>query len=310
MITIVGDAHAKPDNLDKINTLFDMVEDLGNTVVWLGDLLDTKEVVRARCLNTYLRRFKASNLQHYVLVGNHDLINLQSKEHSLEALKELENVVVIDAPTTIVLDKTPCRLYPYIHDVEIIRADLRDLTPKVVIGHFEIRSFDYGNGRICEEGLSLEDFKGHLRVFSGHFHRYSEEENIIYVGTPFSHSFGESNQTKYIALYDFFSDNLELIETPFPKHMTYEIDCSKHQFQKHLDEINHNRVILNGTQEQIDAFQKVDGVKYIEKPTTALKEAAVSEVDSPEVQFEKWATEIKGYSKDVLELGLEVLRDV
>ena len=62
--TIVGDPHAKPGNLNKINHLFDMVETLGNTVIWLGDFLDTKEIIRGKCLNLIHRRLSESKLTH------------------------------------------------------------------------------------------------------------------------------------------------------------------------------------------------------------------------------------------------------
>lgn len=307
LLTVVGDPHAKPTNLEKINTLFDMVEDLGNTTVWLGDMLDTKELVRGSCLNTWLTRFKNSKLRHYVLVGNHDWFNLECKAHSLEPLKELPNVVVVDKP----MQHGSYVFLPYTHDQQLFRQWLKDFNYEGLVHfcHADIEGFDYGNGLLSEEGLDVGDFKRLRRVISGHYHKYQELGKIIYLGTPFSHSFGESNQDKFIGLYDVHKDALELIPTPFPRHITIELDCALYTGH-HYNEVDFHRVILRGTQEEIDRVTREPNVKYIEEPTTVVKSSSINETESPEVQFVKWAKDIKGYSEDVVELGLELIHDV
>jgi hypothetical protein len=303
--TVIGDPHAKPNNLDKINTLFDIVEDLGLPTIWLGDLLDTKEVVRGKCLNTYIRRFRESKLQHYVLVGNHDWFNLDCKEHSLEPLKALPNVRVVD--DFFILDKGQTVLLAYKHNQDLLKAHFSNYKGKTVFCHADIRGFDYGNGLVSTDGLELADVDG-VNVISGHYHKFQEIGNVTYLGTPFSHSFGESNQDKYIAIFR-PGQKLELIETPFPKHVTLELDCSKYDGHE-APQDDYMRVILRGTQEEIDRVMRFDEVKYIEQPTAAAKAATINESESPEVQFSKWAKDIKGYSDEILKLGLEVLSDV
>lgn len=305
--TVIGDPHAKPDNLDKINTLFDMVEDLGNPTIWLGDLLDTKELVRGKCLNTYLKRFSDSKLQHYVLVGNHDWFNLECQEHSLEAFKVLKNVKVVDT-----LECIEGQWFaPYTQDIQALKEWTKCVGNRTLFCHADIKGFDYGNGLLSEEGAELADFKHTKRVISGHYHKYQEVGNITYLGTPFSHSFGESNQDKFIGIFDTKSNELKLIPTPFPQHKTYEIDCGEFSRVIHADYHNICRYVLKGTQEQIDAFVKPNGVKIIEQPSSALTKAlVVHETDSSDVQFSKWSKEIKGYSDAILELGLEILKNV
>lgn len=304
MYTICGDLHAKPDNLDKVNTLFDILEDLGNPVIFLGDTLDTKEVIRGRCLNTIYERVSNSKLNFIFLIGNHCWFNLQCEQHSLEVLKSLPNVTIVDKPQTI----EGIRFYPYL-PADKIKADLENTKTSVIIGHFDIKSFDYGNGIISTEGLEVSDFKNFKRVISGHYHKYQEAGNITYPGTPFSHSFGESNQQKYISIYNAVTDKLELLDTPFPRHITLEVDCSK---QKALQENAYDnlRVILKGSQEEIDRFTQVEGVKYIEQPTTLVKSAMINETETPEVQFSRWGTDIKAFSPELVEKGLKILKAV
>lgn len=303
--TIVGDPHAKPSNLDKIDRLFDLVEDIGNPVIWLGDLLDTKEVIRGNCLNLYHERLSNSDLDHTILVGNHDWFNLDCKDHSLKTLSLLANVEVIDRPVY----NDEFTLLPYCHDPEMLRNWLSKARKNTVIGHLDICGFDFGNGLISSEGLKIEDLKLFQRVISGHYHKYQQIKNVTYIGTPFSHSFGESDQDKVIAVYDVDDDTLELLPTPFPRHRTIELDCSKH-YSHWYNDTDYFRVILKGTQEEIDQIPRMENVKYVEQPTNLVKSSTIEETQSPEVQFVKWAKDIKGFSEDVVALGLEILENV
>lgn len=308
--TVIGDPHARPDNLDKINTLFDIIEDMNHPCIILGDLLDTKEIVRGKCLNLYIERIKASKLHFTILVGNHDWFNHDCLAHSLEPLKLLLNVTLVDKP----MDLKDFYAIPYVHDKQILSQNLASfVTRKPVVGHFDIVGFDYGNGHISEAGLVAKDLARFPVVLSGHYHKYQKQDNILYLGTPFSHSFGESNQQKYIGIFDSNSTKFELIPTTFSRHLTIELDCDTDDGSERARELFPNdyvRVILYGIQENINKFNREEGIKYIERPKNSEKHATISEIQSTEQQFVKWAKDLKGYSDSVVELGLEILRDV
>ena len=223
--TVIGDPHAKPNNLNILEELFDKVEALGNRTIWLGDLLDTKEVIRGKCLNAWFNYLKNSPLQHTILVGNHDWFNLECREHSLEVLKTLPNVNIVDSP-----QHTPGALgfLPYIHEEKELKKQIKLMqkdSVKIIFGHLELKGFDFGNGYICEEGLTERSFKDFQLIISGHFHKHQKKKNVVYLGTPFSHSFGESNQDKYIGILKSKEElTLELVPTNLPRHITYTVD--------------------------------------------------------------------------------------
>lgn len=305
LYTIVGDPHAKPDNLDKINQLFDIIEDLGNTCIFLGDLLDTKELVRGKCLNTYIRRMSESKLNFYVLVGNHDWFNLDCQEHALECLKSLQNVTVVDK----LLCLGNLAFLPYMKEVPLEWLLNKTSKCNTLIAHLDIKGFDYGTGYISDEGLEFSSLGGFNKVISGHYHKFQEQGNLTYLGTPFSHSFGESNQKKYIGIFDSKTLTLELLKTPFPQHVTIEVNTEKVE-ELEINEIDYYRVVLKGSAESIAKYEKLPGVKYIENPSLlAKKENSISELQSPELQFKKWS-EYRKLDKDTEALGLEVLKDV
>lgn len=307
--TMVGDCHAKPDNLEKVDQTITLAESLGNKQgILSGDLLDTKEVIRGRCLNFWLKRLSDSPMKWIVLVGNHDLFNLHSREHSLEALKLLPNVTVVDEPMEVVLGTRKCMAFPYIKDTEVLRTHLRNIKcPIPVIGHFDIKSFDYGNGRISEEGLTIEDFEEFPIVVSGHYHKRSEESNIVYVGTPFSHSFGETDQEKYICEIDTETLELNWIPTKFPRHRTIEVDCTTTK-NFEVEHPSYTRLVLNGPQDAINAFPRIPSVKYIERPVEIeSSNCKLNETQSIEEQFSVWG-EMSGLDAETLQLGLQILR--
>lgn len=335
--TLVGDLHAKPDNLDKVQHVFKAVESRGNRTVWLGDLLHTKEWIRGRCLNFLIDSFSRSKLQHIVLCGNHDFYNSECKEHSLESLKLLPNVLVVDRPTQVQLFKGETGLtndptekwvglLPYYHDHDAFKVALEELKRQknpIVFMHQGITSFDYGNGYIAENEVPLAALKGIPFVVSGHFHKYQVQENLCYLGTPFSQDFGESNQTKYIGemSFELNPDNSlacasQLIELGLPRHVTLTLNCDDNVIEtdEEYRPQDYVRVILTGSEEAVKRFDRSQfpNFKYIERPMIVdqLGPSVISETDSNDVKFQKWGSQVKGLSEDVLKLGLDFLRRV
>lgn len=313
--TVIGDPHATNRSLDKIHTLFGIVESKRCPAIWLGDLLDTKEVIRGNCLNAYYSYFKNSSLKHYIIVGNHDWFNLECEDHSLKVLEALPNVTIIDSLTKISKD---VYAVPYVHNKKLLKEMLAN-TPSScsLFGHFEVTDFDFGNGRMCEDGMDFEFFSKFKLVVSGHFHKYQSKGNFVYLGTPFSHSFGETNQYKYLG--HFTADGrLSTEELQFPRHWTIEIDCDKevhgvNDFQpgKPGDYI---RLILTGTEENInkmaEKFKDVD-CKIIKRATDGfVQNVNIDETKDNVDQFQTWAKDIKQLNQDTIDLGIGILKDL
>lgn len=315
---VVGDPHITHKSLDRAAALFELVENIGLPVIWLGDFLDTKEVIRGKCLNALIAYLKSSKLRHIVIIGNHDWFNLECKAHALEALKLIPNVTVVDEPMKI----DGLNFFPYIHDKLHLEALLAAFTDRseVLFAHLEVSQFDFGNGHICTStGIQLDALKNLKRVISGHFHKHQEAGNLTYLGTPFSHSFGETNQVKYIGMYDSETNEFKLAETPFPQHITIEFNCDDLEddsvvwdYSQLKDPSNFYRIILTGRQENMDRFPRDLftnlNIKWISRPSDDIvNNVSIDETSSNEVQFSKWATEIRKMDPETLKLGLEIL---
>lgn len=315
--TVVGDLHLTLKTVEKSQDLFRQVEEMNQPVIWLGDLLDTKEVIRGKCLNSLYDYFKSSKLYHIVIVGNHDWFNLDCLDHSLKALSSIPNVVVVDTPQSVFgLD-----FIPYMHDREKLKTALNNV-PKggTVFAHLDMSGFDYGNGHICEDGLAVKDFKRFAKVISGHFHKYQEEKNFVYLGTPFSHSFGEANQPKFIATYLRETGDLNLIPTNFPKHVSIKLDMSSSEWRQHISVFLRNtvgdirRVQLFGTSEQCAQLDKSEFtehlIKWEDKSQDEVKVVNLDETLTNKDQFVEWATNIQPLDQETIKLGLSILEFV
>lgn len=314
--SVIGDPHITHKSLDRAIGLFDLVEAMGLPAIWLGDLLDTKEVIRGKCLNLCIAYFQRSKLHHYVIIGNHDYFNLDCDAHALEALKLLPNVTIVDKPTTIA---NGIVAIPYYHDQEKLRQALVSIPSQdetTLFAHLEVTQFDFGNGHICTKGLSIEALVGFKQVISGHFHKFQESGNLTYLGTPFSHSFGEANQVKYIGMYDAEKDQLRKAETPFPRHISIEQNCDDpktvYTNLSNLTKSDLYRIILTGEQANIDQFPKHSfedyNIKWVSRPSDfSDNDVTIEDTSSNESQFRKWATEVRKMDDETVQLGLAIM---
>lgn len=313
--TIVGDPHLTHKTLDKAETLFNTIENLGLPTVWLGDLLDTKEIIRGKCLNAIIAYLSRSKLRHIFLIGNHDWFNLECQDHALQALKLLPNVTVVDKPT--MFEDFLC--IPYYKDSVKLKEVLKEAAGiKTVFCHIDVSGFDYGNGHLCEDGLSLEDLKSFGLVVSGHFHKYQIQDNLIYLGTPFSHSFGETDQNKFIGIWNSGSNTIRLLDSPFPRHVTMKLNIDDPNWftvlQKFLDHNSKNikRVQLYGKPELCAQFDKSKycdyDIKFEDKSETSKSEGVnLDESLDNKTQFMVWSRDIRHLDPETSALGLSIL---
>jgi DNA repair exonuclease SbcCD nuclease subunit len=177
-------------------------------------------------------------------------------------------------------------------------------------------SFDYGNGYLSESGLDLKDLKKFKKVISGHYHKYQVKNNLTYIGTPFSHSFGESNQDKFIGIFDMDTYEMELIRTPFASHITVNINCDdpNPSMEGYCDD-DYVRVIFSGTQDNIAKarakYTFPDDAKIIERPNDEfMNNVSIDETADNFVKFKEWAKEIRGLDPETTQLGVDILEAV
>ena len=165
-----------------------------------GDLNDTKAILRAEFVKFLIEAFlDYSDVRVIILVGNHDLMNHNDNtEHSLDFLKSLPNLLVIDSPREVF---PGWYAIPYYHRNEEILEQLAIAKAKgfkKILFHQGIMGAKQSEYILDKSSITLEDLRDFDRVLTGHYHSYQTLNNATYFGSPFSVSFAEANQDKFI----------------------------------------------------------------------------------------------------------------
>lgn len=219
-ILVVGDPHFKCNNKNETTILHKKTISLikerkPDAVVILGDTLHTHERINMSCLiraNDYFLDIR-NELEHlnqnaelFVLIGNHDRPNNEvylTKEHPFNGLKEWKGVNIIDVPIEKVINRHKFLFVPYVAPgrfLEACKTITNDFSEyRAIFAHQEFGGADIGC--ITSE---VEEYDDNLPLcISGHIHKYQcIGSNLVYVGTPFQHTFGE-DINKGLTIYTF-----------------------------------------------------------------------------------------------------------
>lgn len=314
---VVGDIQLRRENKEVIRDVLTLVEAQSSNFrrLFVGDMLERRGHIEADCLNMLYEYFRDSEAQHVIIVGNHDKIKLDSTEHSLEPLKSLPNVLIVDKPTVI---SPEILAMPYYRDPELFLSELELLKEenpdyKYLFCHQGIKEFTVDSGYEESEAIELVNVSSFKRVIVGHYHAPMDKENTCFIGSPVSHSFGESNQNKRLAIFNDVDNTLKFKPVrDMPRHITFEIDCDICTYDGNeltLDKNNYYRVILRGSPENIAKFpkEKYPNVRFREEPIVIINDNKLSENTSNLDKFTKWAKEIRNLDEETIKLGLECL---
>lgn len=237
-VLVIGDLHLKPSNLKIARRLFDFIESddqfaMVNHLVLLGDVYDTKAIIRSEAQNflfSYLSNTRFENVS--IVVGNHDYENLECQQSALDPLKYLKNVFVLNKQEVQYYTDYKLAFIPYIHDpkkfVDLVTSNSEKLKKSnYVFCHQGFQGFDLGGGILDESGVDISLLPP-TNYIVGHYHKQQRNKSVVYTGTPFSHSFGEANQVKQILLLE--GSSLKFIDTNLPQHYKFKFDASTKDF--------------------------------------------------------------------------------
>ena len=191
------------------------------TLICGGDIFHNRKSVLLPTINsahTFFDKLKDFNVK--ILTGNHDCYYLDnSTVHSLAMFKGWKNIEIYDSPHYETIDGQLVGYMPWGTSVEEMKKC------DIMFGHFEINGFQMGPSSFCKDKMKATDLiKKCPLIFSGHFHKpqinkYSSGE-IVYMGSPYQHNWGEKGQDKYIYDFNFRTKKYEKIEnTLSPKHI-------------------------------------------------------------------------------------------
>jgi len=230
-IALITDTHfgARNDNLAFNeyfyqfweNIFFPYLKDNNiDTVIHLGDVMDRRKFVSYKIAQDFRQRFIQKfvdmGVNLHMLVGNHDTFYKNTNDvNSLGELIEgrYSGITCYPNPTTIDIDGTPLCLIPWIcaDNYAETMSHIKETSAQICLGHFEINGFEMHAGHFAENGMDGNFLRKFDTVFSGHFHKKSDNGHIYYLGNTYQMTWADNNCPKGFHIFDTETRELERI---------------------------------------------------------------------------------------------------
>lgn len=268
---IFTDPHLRPSYIEigkrVLNLVKEKLRETGADHLFiLGDVFHTKNLVYASVQNLY-QKFLEDVAKEFPgitiiqIVGNHDW-GVQYSEHPFKGLKHIPGLTIVE--DYYVYDKKNLFL-AYAREKERFQEFLQLGGPDIerVFSHMDMDGFTPGSGwEEISPFMGAEEFSNYKQIISGHLHLAQEKilkngTEIIFVGSPYTTDFGESDQTKRFLLLDLESGKWESVPTDMTMHKTYRINSGEPLPEIPEEEVKRgieHRVIIKGTREEIAAL--------------------------------------------------------
>lgn len=206
----------------------DKAAELGVPLIDAGDLTNDKSHLNATVVNTLIETIlyaTSKQVEVYLLVGNHSLVNEKGKEHALNFLRPYANVI----ESFDHVERLGLWFIPYQSSTENL-IDLLDSIPEgsTIIMHQGVDKA-WGGHYVHDKTAAPSEWFQHYRVVSGHYHRKQDIECgpirdgkvglFSYIGNPYSLTFGEASDGPkgFQILMD--DGSLEFVPTNLRKHV-------------------------------------------------------------------------------------------
>jgi DNA repair exonuclease SbcCD nuclease subunit len=189
-------------------------------IIIAGDIFHNRHEIGVNTIHfahTFFNVLKDYNI--VAITGNHDCYYKDKSDINSVTILNNNNIQVFHELVTTKYREKSITFCPWGTNVkDIPKSD-------ILIGHFEITNFRMNSHKICDHGLSTENLldKASL-IISGHFHyrehrTYSNNQSILYLGSPYELDFGDREQVKGISILDIETLKIEFIENNLtPKH--------------------------------------------------------------------------------------------
>jgi len=278
-IALITDTHfgARNDNLNFNEYFYDFYEGVffpylqQNNIkhcIHLGDLMDRRKFVSYRILKDFRERFIQPflhlKINLHILVGNHDIYFRNTND--VNSLNELlgqrhDNIFLYAEAQEVNFDGFPILLMPWINPQnEIYSFGMMDETKAdTMMGHFEISGFEMHGGHFSESGFDKSEFKKFDTIFSGHFHKKSDDGQIFYCGTQYQITWNDYECPKGFHIFDTETRELERIPNPLSIFKKIYYDDKKTNY-KELDISEYDKtfvklfVVNKSKEEMFDKF--------------------------------------------------------
>ena len=220
------------------DVFFPTIEKEGiTTVIDMGDTFDSRKGIDFAALAwskvNYFDRLEKLGCTVHTIVGNHTAYYKNTNEvNAIDLLlREYDNIHIYSETTEIKVDKLDILLVPWINnenEKKTLKLIEKTNCP-VTMGHLELKGFRIHRGYVMESGTDCNLFKKFERVYSGHYHTRSSQDNIYYLGNPYEIYWNDLEDTRGFHIFD--TETLEHTPINNPYRIFYTIYYSDHDHQ-------------------------------------------------------------------------------
>lgn len=218
-IGVIGDPHFKTNNVREMKqfvatSLKYFSEVKPDIIVCLGDILDRHANIHVEPLmmaENYLDELRKIS-PTFLVIGNHDRQNNQdflTTIHPFNSHKKWDKLYVVDQGLVWEHKNLKLAFIPYVPPGRFMEAYdkiVGDNKVDLIFAHQEFSGCKM-NSMVSTDGDKIDDKLPF--IISGHIHQKQELDNILYVGTPIQHEFGDDTN-KGLHVVKLSEDDMEI----------------------------------------------------------------------------------------------------
>lgn len=244
---VFSDLHLDYNNWNLVSSIIDQIIEKAkklkvSTVTLIGDIFESR---KAQPLNNLiyfeqiLNKFQESQIILEAIPGNHDKVDLESENSYLKAFEHHPYFTLISKyDINLISDKLLIHYIPYFKEgatyLKYLSNSVKNIKPSkinVLLTHIGIDGVFNNDKESVLSEITPDLFENFDHVYIGHYHDRSKiTHNIEYIGSCYSHNFGEDNEKGGILLYE--DGSIEYFNLKFPFHIEVIFDLDK-------DSLNH-----------------------------------------------------------------------
>ena len=207
------------------------------TVIDMGDTFDSRKGIDFSALtwakDHYFDRLRDMGIEVHTIVGNHTAYYKNTNDiNAIDLLlREYNNVKVYSETTSIEVGGLNILLVPWINqeNKDMTLKMINKSTAPMCMGHLELQGFKVNDYVVMDHGMDMDPFKKFKKVFSGHFHTRSTQDNISYLGNPYEIYWNDCEDTRGFHLFD--TKTLETTPVNNTHRLFYKIYYTDNDYQ-------------------------------------------------------------------------------
>ena len=295
-----------------------------DTVLDLGDTYDNRRALDLWAANwskaEYFDKLREMGVTVHALVGNHTAYFKDTNDvNTLTGIVgEYDNINIYDRATEVEIGGLPILFLPWINqqNKEESYAAIENSKSKVAMGHLELNGFEAHRGYIMDHGDSTAPYRKFEKVFSGHYHRKSQRNNIWYLGNPYQIYWNDYRDPRGFHIFDTETLELEFIQNPYEiyQKIYYHEDNIQSSMFKFHEYANTFIKIIVEKKTNTDKFERfisqlysagVHEIKVIEDPS--FEQDLSEEID---IEREDTLTILERYVDDMEHSDKDALKNI